>query len=157
MFFIISLSNPIWHIYFLSFVWLHPFIMLNMLLNLRRLWWCYKIGFCQEIKKVAKSLLNTNAQYIYMIHLVASNNVRPKILYFWARRNVIKETRDFHWLFFSLAFLVISIMIYGIIQEYCIFIRKCIRKIRILAHFTIIIVKTLKIHISTKNRSAKYG
>ena len=157
MFFIISLSNPIWHIYFLSFVWLHPFIMLNMLLNLRRLWWCYKIGFCQEIKKVAKSHPNTNAQYIYMIHLVASNNVRPKILYFWARRNVIKETRDFLWLFFSLAFLVISIMIYGIIQEYCIFIRKCIRKIRILAHFTIIIVKTLKIHTSTKNRSAKYG
>ena len=128
MFFIISLSNPIWHIYFLSFVWLHPFIMLNMLLNLRRLWWCYKIGFCQEIKKVAKSLLNTNAQYIYMIHLVASNNVRPKILYFWARRNVIKETRDFLWLFFSLAFLVISIIIYGIIQEYCIFIRKCIQE-----------------------------
>ena len=128
MFFIISLSNPIWHIYFLSFVWLHPFIMLNMLLNLRRLWWCYKIGFCQEIKKVAKSLLNTNAQYIYMIHLVASNNVRPKILYFWARRNVIKEPRDFLWLFFSLAFLVISIMIYGIIQEYCIFIRKCIQE-----------------------------
>ena len=93
MFFIISLSNPIWHIYFLSFVWLHPFIMLNMLLNLRRLWWCYKIGFCQEIKKVAKSLLNTNAQYIYLIHLVASNNVRPKILYFWARRNVIEGTR----------------------------------------------------------------
>ena len=93
MFFIISLSNPIWHIYFLSFVWLHPFIMLNMLLNLRRLWWCYKIGFCQEIKKVAKSLLNTNAQYIYMIHLVASNNVRPKMLHFWARRNVIEGTR----------------------------------------------------------------
>ena len=157
MFFIISLSNPIWHIYFLSFVWLHPFIMLNMLLNLRRLWWCYKIGFCQEIKKVAKSLLNTNAQYIYMIHLVASNNVRPKMLHFWARRNVILRERDFLWLFFSLAFLVISIMIYGIIQEYYIFIRKCIRKIRISAHFTIIIVKTLKIHISTKNRSAKYG
>ena len=157
MFFIISLSNPIWHIYFLSFVWLHPFIMLNMLLNLRRLWWCYKIGFCQEIKKVAKSLLNTNAQYIYMIHLVASNNVRPKMLHFWARRNVILRERDFLWLFFSLTFLVICIMIYRILQEYCIFIRKYIREIQILAHFGIIIVKTLKIHISTKNRSAKYG
>ena len=157
MFFIISLSNPIWHIYFLSFVWLHPFIMLNMLLNLRRLWWCYKIGFCQEIKKVAKSLLNTNAQYIYMIHLVASNNVRPKMLHFWARRNVILRERDFLWLFFSLTFLVISIMIYRIIQEYCIFIRKCVREAHILAHFRVIIVKTLKIHTSTKNRSAKYG
>ena len=157
MFFIISLSNPIWHIYFLSFVWLHPFIMLNMLLNLRRLWWCYKIGFCQEIKKVAKSLLNTNAQYIYMIHLVASNNVRPKMLHFWAQRNVILRERDFLWLFFSLTFLVICIMIYRILQEYCIFIRKCIQETQILAHFRIIIVKTLKIHISTKNRSAKYG
>ena len=28
-----------------------------------------------------------------MIHLVASNNVRPKMLHFWARRNVIEGTR----------------------------------------------------------------